>query len=87
MAGAPFVLAFFAVALPTRRRWGRILPLLAGCLAIVGYYVVMQAVRGLGRDLTLSAFAATSTPNVAVLILSVAITKLSAQQDNKATLA
>jgi hypothetical protein len=45
----------------------------------------MEAVRGLGRDVTLSAFAATFIPNIAVLILSVAITRLSAQQDNEVT--
>jgi lipopolysaccharide export LptBFGC system permease protein LptF len=84
MAAAPLVLALFAVALSSRRQGGRIVQLLAGCLAIVGYFVVMQAASGLGRDLTLSAFAAAWTPNVGFLILTVAIMKLSSQRERTA---
>ena len=84
LAGAPLVLALFAVALTSRRQWGRIMPLLAGCLAIFGYYVVMYSARRLGLDRTLSAFAAAWTPNVAFLILSVAVILLGSQRANGA---
>ena len=83
-AATPLVLAFFAVALSSRRQWGWVMPPLAGCLAIAGYYVAMNTVVGLGRNLTLSAFTAVWIPNIAFVILSVAIIKLSARQDNKA---
>ena len=82
LAGAPLVLALFALALTSRRQWGRIMPLLAGCLAIFGYYVVMYSARRLGLDRTLSAFAAAWTPNVAFLILSVAVMLLGSQRAN-----
>jgi lipopolysaccharide export LptBFGC system permease protein LptF len=60
------------------------MPPLAGCLAIAGYYVAMNTVVGLGRNLTLSAVTAVWIPNIAFVILSVAIIKLSERQDNKA---
>ena len=41
LGSAPLALAFFAVALSSRRRWGRTMPLFAGSVAIVGYYAVM----------------------------------------------
>ena len=73
LAGAPLVLALFALALTGRRQWGRTIPLLAGCLAIFGYYAVMYSARRLGVDRTLSAFAAAWAPNAAFLVVSVAV--------------
>lgn len=75
LAGAPLVLAGFAVALTSRRRWGLVMPL-AGCLAIWGYYEVAYEARELALDRTLSAVAAAWAPNVAFSILSAAITLL-----------
>lgn len=82
LASAPFVLACFAVAL-TRRRHRRILLLLAGCLAIVGYSVAMDSARGLAVDGTLSAFAAAWAPNIMFLIMSLAILAISSQRLNR----
>ena len=77
LASAPSVLAFFAIALTSGRKRGRIVLLLAGSLAILGYCLVMYTARGLGLNRTLSAFAAAWAPNAALLILSVAVMKLS----------
>jgi len=62
------ILALLALALTHRCQHGRLMKLLAGCLAIFSYYVVMYSARRLGLDHTLSAFAAAWTPNVAFLI-------------------
>jgi lipopolysaccharide export LptBFGC system permease protein LptF len=83
LAGAPLVLALFVIALTYRRQCGRLMTLLAGCLAIFGYYVVMYSARRLGLDHTLSAFAAAWTPNVAFLILSVAVMLLASRRANE----
>jgi lipopolysaccharide export LptBFGC system permease protein LptF len=83
LASAPLVLALFALALTHRRQLGRLVTLLAGCLAIFGYYVVMHSARRLGLDHTLSAFAAAWTPNVAFLILSVAVMLLASRRPNE----
>lgn len=82
LAGAPLVLAWFAVALTGRRRRSRAVPLLAGCLAIWGYYVVMYSARRLGLDDTLPAFAAAWAPNVALLVVSVAVIRLGSGRAN-----
>jgi lipopolysaccharide export LptBFGC system permease protein LptF len=84
LAGAPLVLALFAVALSSRRPRRRIMPLLGGCLGIAGYCVVMQAAKGVGRDLTLPVFAVAWIPNVAFLILSIAIMTVSSQRERRA---
>ena len=81
LAGAPLVLAFFALSVTARRQSGRIVPLLAGCLAICGYYVLMYSARQLGLDHTLSPFAAAWTPNVALLIVSVVVILLGATRE------
>jgi lipopolysaccharide export LptBFGC system permease protein LptF len=74
LAGAPLVFALFAVALTSRRRWGRVMPPLTGCLAILSYWGVMHSAMWLGLDRILSAFGAAWAPNVAFLILSAAVT-------------
>ena len=81
LAGAPLTLAFFAVALTRRRPWGRTLLLLAGCFAIVGYYVVIFLAVTLRLHHT-SAFAAAWMPNIAFLIVSLSILKLSSKRTN-----
>ena len=82
LAGAPLIFALFALALTRRHQYGRIVPVLAGCLAIWGYYVVMYSARRLGLDHTFSAFAAAWTPNVALLIVSAAVTLLGSRGAN-----
>lgn len=82
LAGAPLVLALFALAVTRRRQYGRIVPLLAGCFAIWGYYVVMYSARRLGLGQTLSAFAAAWAPNVALLLVSVAAIRLGSRCAN-----
>jgi lipopolysaccharide export LptBFGC system permease protein LptF len=79
LGSAPVTLAFFAVALTRRRQWGRIMLLLAGCFAIVGYYVVMFSAMTLRLHHT-SAFAAAWMPNITFLILSLAIMKLTSKR-------
>jgi hypothetical protein len=79
LAGSPLVLALFAVALTSRRRWSTMMLGLVGCLATFGYYVVMYEARGLGLDRTLSAFGAAWAPNIAFLIVSVAVMTLSSR--------
>ena len=85
LAAAPLVLAFFAFALTRRRQWGRVMPLLAGCLTVLGYFVAMDTARGFGLDRTLSAFGAAWTPNLVVLIVAVAVMKLRSTLANKAS--
>ena len=82
LGSAPFVLAVFAVALTSRRQWGRMMPFLAGCLVVFAYYVIMYSARGLGLGRTISPFAAAWTPNTAFLMLSLAITRFSSQRTN-----
>ena len=82
LAGAPLVLAVFALAVTRRREHRRIVPLFAGSLAIWGYYVVMYSARQLELDDTLSAFAAAWSPNVALLIVSVAVVLLGSRRAN-----
>jgi hypothetical protein len=53
-------------------------------LTLATHYLTPVLLDWLGRELTLSAFTAAWTPNVAFVILSAAIVKLSAQQDSKA---
>jgi len=82
LAGAPLVLALFALALTRRRQYGRIVPLLAGCLAIWGYYVVMYSARRLGLDHIVSVSAAAWAPNVVLSIVSVALILLGSRRAN-----
>ena len=82
LAGAPLVLALFALALMRRGQRSRVVPLLAGCFAMWGCYVLMYSARRLGLDDTLSAFAAAWTPNVALLTVSVAVILLGSRRSN-----
>lgn len=82
LSGAPFVLALFAVALTSRRRWGRMMPLLIGGVMILAYYVIMYSARGLGLNETISPFAAAWTPNTAFLMLWLAITRFGSRRTN-----
>jgi hypothetical protein len=80
LGSAPFVLAVFAVAFTSRRRWGRMMPFLVGGLTILVYYVIMYSARALGQDRTISPFAAAWGPNTAFLMLSLAITTFVADE-------
>ena len=82
LAGAPLVLALFALALPRRLQRGRVVPLVAGCLATWAYYVVMYSARRFGLDHTLSASAAAWAPNVALLVVSLAGILLGSRRTN-----
>jgi lipopolysaccharide export LptBFGC system permease protein LptF len=79
LGSAPVILAFFAVALTRRRQWGGIMPLLAGCFAILGYYAVMFSAKTLQLHHT-SAFAAAWMANVTFLIVSLVIVKLTSRR-------
>jgi lipopolysaccharide export LptBFGC system permease protein LptF len=76
LAGAPFVLATFALALTSRRQLGRLMLGGLGLAAIFGYYVIMYSGRRLGLDGEVPAVAAAWAPNAALLILSFALVKL-----------
>jgi lipopolysaccharide export LptBFGC system permease protein LptF len=81
LAAAPFMLAVLAVAVTSRRRWGRMMPFLAGGLVIFAYYVILDSARGLGVSRTISPIAAAWMPNTALLLLSLAFTRFSSQRD------
>jgi len=82
LGSAPLVLALFAVAFARRRRWGRLIPLPAACLAISAYYIIMYSARGLGLHGSVSPFAAAWAPNAAFLMLSLAMTRFSLLRTN-----
>lgn len=73
LASAPLVLALFAMACTSRRRWRRMMRLLAGALAIAVYYAIMLWTLDAGRDDLMSPFTAAWTPNVTFLVLSFVI--------------
>jgi lipopolysaccharide export LptBFGC system permease protein LptF len=75
LASAPLVLAFFAVACASRRRWHRMVPLLAGILVIAAYYAIMLWALGAGRDARISPLAAAWAPNAVFLMLSFVIVR------------
>ena len=81
LAGAPLVLAFFAVALTSRRQGPDHARALGASRSSV---TTWPCIRPDGSDWTarLSAFAAAWIPNIAFLILSVAIMTLSSQRTN-----
>jgi hypothetical protein len=82
LASAPFVLALFAMACTSRRQWRRMMPFLAGALAIAVYYAIMLGALGAGRDELLSPFAAAWAPNAAFLVLSVVIMRFISPRTN-----
>jgi lipopolysaccharide export LptBFGC system permease protein LptF len=84
LASAPLLLALFAVACTSRRRWHRMVPLLAGVLVIAAYYAFMLWALGAGRDDQLSPFAAAWAPNAALLLLTFVIVGLNAVRANDA---
>jgi hypothetical protein len=82
LASAPLVLALFAMACTSRRRWRRMMRLLAGALAIAVYYVIMLWTLGAGRDELMSPFAAAWAPNVTFLVLSPVIMRFISPRTN-----
>jgi hypothetical protein len=82
LASAPFVLALFAMACTSRRQWRRMMPFLAGALAIAVYYAIMLGALGAGRDEWLSPFAAAWAPNAVFLTLSVVIMRFISPRTN-----
>jgi hypothetical protein len=82
LASAPFVLALFAMACTSRRQWRRMMPFLAGALAIAVYYAIMLWALGAGRDEWLSPFAAAWAPNAVFLTLSVVIMRFISPRTN-----
>ena len=82
LSGAPLVLALFAVALTSRRRWGRMMPLLIGGVMILAYYVILYSAAGLGLNQTISPFAAAWAPNTAFLMLWLAIMRFGSRRTN-----
>jgi hypothetical protein len=82
LASAPFVLALFAMACTSRRRWRRMMSFLAGALAIAVYYAIMLWALGAGRDELLSPFAAAWAPNAVFLMLSVVIMRFTSPRTN-----
>jgi lipopolysaccharide export LptBFGC system permease protein LptF len=82
LASAPLVLALFAVACTSRRRWRRMMQFLAGALAIAVYYAIMLWTLDAGRDELISPFAAAWAPNAALLTLSFVIMRFASPQTN-----
>jgi Lipopolysaccharide export system permease LptF/LptG len=82
LGSASFFLAVFAVALTSRRRWGRIVLFFAGGVVLFVYYVIMYSARALGLDQTISPFVAAWTPNVAFLMLSLTTMLFKSQPTN-----
>jgi lipopolysaccharide export LptBFGC system permease protein LptF len=82
LSGAPLVLSLFAVALTSRRRWGRMMPFVIGGAMVLAYYVMMYSASGLGLNQTISPFAAAWMPNTAFLMLWLAIMRLGSRRTN-----
>jgi hypothetical protein len=83
LASAPLVLAFFAMACTSRRRWRRMMRLLAGALAIAVYYAIMLWTLDAGRDDLMSPFTAAWTPNVTFLVLSFVIMRFTSSRTSE----
>jgi lipopolysaccharide export LptBFGC system permease protein LptF len=84
LAGSPFVLACFAVVLTRRRRHGRLMLGLVGCVALVGHYVITYTTWKFGIDGTMPSSAAAWTSNAVFLILSVAMMTAEARRPGPA---
>jgi lipopolysaccharide export LptBFGC system permease protein LptF len=85
LASAPLVLALFAVACASRRRWHRMMPLVAGVLVIGAYYALMLWALDAGRGQQMSPFAAAWAPNAALLLLSFVILRFISPRTNGMT--
>jgi lipopolysaccharide export LptBFGC system permease protein LptF len=79
LAGAPLVLALFALALTRRSQLRRLALVLAGGITAGSYYVAIYA----ARDLGLPAYATAWVPNAGFLALSVALMKLRSSQPDR----
>jgi lipopolysaccharide export LptBFGC system permease protein LptF len=82
LGSAPFVLTLFTVALMSRRQWGRMIPLLVGCLVVLTYPFMMYSTGRLELHQTISPLAAAWTPNAAFLALSLAIVMFTSRRTN-----
>ena len=82
LGSASLFLAAFAVALTSRRQWGRIMQLFVGGVVLFAYYVIMYSARELALDQTIPPFAAAWTPNAAFLMLSLTTMLFRSQPTN-----
>lgn len=70
---APVTLAVFAVAIARRQRWGRLAPLVVGCLTILGYYATMASTETAGRREAMAVVTAAWAPNLVAWTSSLAL--------------
>lgn len=82
LGSASFFLATFAVALTSRRQWGRTALFVTGGVVLLAYCGIMYLARELGLDQTISPFVAAWTPNMAFLMLSLTTMMFESQRTN-----
>jgi lipopolysaccharide export LptBFGC system permease protein LptF len=82
---APLVVSLFALAVTRRGRQGILMLGFAGCAAILGYYILMVAARGLGQDRSIPAYAAAWFPNAAFLALAAIVLRETRPRNNSST--
>lgn len=73
LGAAPVTLAVFAVAIARRQRWGRLAPLVVGCLTILGYYATMASAETAGRREAMAVVTAAWAPNLVAWTSSFAL--------------
>lgn len=73
LGAAPLTLAVFAVAIARRQRWGRLAPVVVGCLTILGYYATMASAETAGRREAMAVLTAAWAPNLVAWTSSFAL--------------